>query len=68
MPVNKESDKNLGSVPNPGTEEAVESGCRCPISDNHYGEGVMIDGKIEYWINGDCPLHGFEGLDKAKKF
>ena len=29
--------------------------------DNHYGKGVPWGGKEnQYWINGDCPLHGLK--------
>lgn len=36
----------------PGSEEAYEQGCKCPILDNQN----MPEGKK--WVNGDCPLHG----------
>ncbi len=42
------------STPNPGSPEAMEAGCLCPVIDNHYGRGflpgqfVMVEG---------CPLH-----------
>ena len=36
----------------PGSTEAVEKGCKCPILDNH---DTPDDRK---WVNGDCPLHG----------
>jgi hypothetical protein len=36
----------------PGSEEAYEQGCKCPILDNQ----EMPAGKK--WVNGDCPLHG----------
>jgi len=36
----------------PGSEEAYEQGCKCPILDNQ----EMPEGKK--WVNGDCPLHG----------
>ena len=36
----------------PGSEEAYEQGCKCPILDNQ----DMPEGKK--WVNGDCPLHG----------
>lgn len=47
------------SKPNPGTKEAQDQGCTCPIIDNHYGKGVP-DGKggHNFWMNGDCPIHG----------
>lgn len=52
--------------PNPGSEEALEKGCTCAIIDNYYGQGVP-DGKggVNFWMSGDCPLHGFEELTKG---
>lgn len=47
------------SKPNPGSKEAQDQGCVCPILDNHYGEGVPDgEGGRNFWMNGDCPLHG----------
>jgi hypothetical protein len=44
-------------LPNPGSPEAVEEGCRCAIFDNGHGKGAMgMDGV--FWINTACPLHG----------
>jgi len=42
--------------PNPGSKEAQDKGCTCPILDNHYGQGV--GDPPQFWMNGDCPLHG----------
>lgn len=39
--------------PNPGSDEALDQGCRCPVLDNSHGRGPG-----PFWINGDCPLHG----------
>ena len=36
----------------PGSNAAVEKGCKCPVMDN---EEMPEDRK---WVNGDCPLHG----------
>jgi hypothetical protein len=49
-------------VPNPGSKEAVEGGCKCAIIDNHYGKGFPWPGYKEnvFYISGDCPIHGFE--------
>lgn len=44
---------------NPGSDEAIEAGCTCPVSDNGYGKGAGWDvplGEV-FWVNGDCPLH-----------
>ncbi len=44
------------AVPNPGSEEAVKAGCRCPVIDNHYGKGTPYG----FWMSEDCPLHGYK--------
>lgn len=46
------------STPTPGSVEAIDAGCTCPIIDNHYGKGVP-DGKggVNFWFDADCPLH-----------
>ncbi len=40
--------------PNPGSDAAVQQGCTCPVFDNAKGRG---NGRGEFWINGDCPVH-----------
>lgn len=49
--------------PNPGSPEAVEKGCTCPILDNGYGRGTPYRGEVEFWISGDCPLHAVPPKD-----
>lgn len=44
------------AVPLPGSNEASEQGCRCPVLDNYHGKGIGGLGK-RYWTVGDCPLH-----------
>ena len=46
-------------TPPPGSDEAVEAGCTCPVMDNRRGAGVFTDreGAAQYWVNEDCPLH-----------
>lgn len=44
--------------PAPGSGEAVVNGCTCPVMDNGRGVGFLIDGERQFWISGDCPLHG----------
>ena len=42
----------------PGSDEAVAQGCTCPVLDNGRGRGAyQIDGKWQFWISADCPLH-----------
>ena len=43
-------------TPNPGSDEAVEMGCICPIMDNHYGKGYMGNPDV-FIYNSDCPVH-----------
>lgn len=44
---------------NPGSDEAIEQSCTCPVMDNAHGKGIMGDGeKHGYWITAGCPLHG----------
>jgi hypothetical protein len=45
--------------PNPGSPEAVEQGCQCPVMDNHQGAGIPTGGEDKmFWIAHDCPIHG----------
>lgn len=41
----------------PGSINAIEHGCSCPVLDNGHGAGR---GDGLFWINSDCPLHGDE--------
>ena len=53
-------------TPNPGSDEALALGCKCPVIDNEYGKGVPWprtdgldpNGHPSFWISQDCPLHG----------
>lgn len=50
----------------PGSPEAIEAGCKCPVIDNRHGEGVEYPNPTpwqpgttkSYWINEKCPIHG----------
>lgn len=47
--------------PNPGSDEAIKAGCKCPCLDNSYGEGCGwkdTDGTPLFWIAPNCPIHG----------
>lgn len=46
-----------GRLPNPGSDEAIERGCVCPVLDNNRGKRAPYppDG---WWQRPDCPLHG----------
>ena len=44
-------------VLNPGSDEAIDAGCTCPVLDNHHGKGIPINGRITFYINEGCPIH-----------
>jgi hypothetical protein len=46
--------------PNPGSPQAVDKGCKCPVMDNGNGKGIgpLKDGTMMFWRALDCPLHG----------
>jgi hypothetical protein len=44
--------------PNPGSDEALQCGCTCPVLDNHYGHGVPDgNGGVNFWYVAGCPVH-----------
>lgn len=55
------------SKPNPGSQEARDLGCTCPVLDNNFGEGRPDGhGGVEFDVSGHCPLHGFARLPKLR--
>ena len=44
-------------IPNPGSDEALDMGCRCPVLDNAHGKGRHWQDGGLYWINEECDLH-----------
>lgn len=59
------------TTPNPGSIEAGEQGCICPVIDNGYGRGLYTDknGVTRFFYREDCPLHAEEveqALTKAE--
>jgi hypothetical protein len=46
--------------PKPGSPDAINSGCTCPVIDNHHGRGDPRG----WWVSGDCPLHGMQLREK----
>ena len=56
------------SNPTPGSPEAVEAGCTCPVMDNHYGQGVPVGPNpnsllvqsrvVSFWYSTGCSMHG----------
>jgi len=47
-------------TPNPGSNEAIDMGCTCPVLDNAHGRGgyISVDGKPLFWMTSGCPIHG----------
>ena len=49
-------DKN--KIPPPGSQEAIDQGCKCPVLDNGHGRGAYIkDDEWIFWYSTDCDLH-----------
>jgi hypothetical protein len=42
--------------PNPGSDEALAAGCKCPVIDNNYGQIPPFPPDGWYMIVG-CPVH-----------
>lgn len=48
----------MSDRPSPGSRQAIEKGCRCPIMDNSRGAGRPgDDDEVLFVMNMDCPLH-----------
>ena len=45
----------------PGSDEAIEQGCTCPVLDNHHGAGTP---KGLFWISAGCPIHAEAAQEK----
>lgn len=48
--------------PNPGSREARDLGCRCPVVENGLGRGAFggvrgEDGRPVFVVSGNCPMH-----------
>lgn len=55
----------MSEVPNPGSPEAVEAGCTCPVLDNARGRGYMgVDGTFIFTSN--CPVHCWPDIPDDK--
>lgn len=52
----------MSNLPNPGSNEAVQQGCLCPVLDNRHGDDEL--GRTRgFWINGGCPVHADNPYD-----
>lgn len=52
----------MSNPPNPGSSEAIDLGCTCPVIDNARGKGYMggargKDGRAVFVYAMDCPVH-----------
>lgn len=59
-------------VPNPGSQEAVSAGCKCPVLDNGHGRGYMggvvdADGRPLFIYSAACPVHMPENNNDDKQ-
>ena len=51
-------------LPNPGSKQAQDIGCLCPVLDNAHGKGYMcIEGVFVY--REDCPIHCAKSIAMA---
>lgn len=54
----------MPKIPTPGSNDAVKSGCKCPVMDNAHGKGsgyvTGINKEPTFWIERACPLHGMD--------
>lgn len=53
--------------PNPGTVEAINAGCVCPVIDNNHGKGVIINGNTCFWLIENCPIHSAKKEEEKVK-
>lgn len=44
--------------PKPVSDVAIAQGCACPVLDNGHGQGFSLDGRLVWWVNVECPMHG----------
>lgn len=51
------SDEHAG-LPNPGSDEAIDAGCVCPVLDNAHGKGYYAGPPGTFVMNEDCLVHG----------
>jgi hypothetical protein len=50
--------------PNPGSAEAKDMGCLCPVLDNNHGAyPPWADGG--WWVNEGCPLHDRTAIEDS---
>ena len=55
----------LKSTPKPGSQEAIDAGCKCPVLDNACGTGYLGMPGV-YVMSANCSIHGYK-LNKMEK-
>ena len=43
-------------IPGPGTQEAVDQGCKCPVLDTEHGRGYR-GVRVFFVYSAECPIH-----------
>lgn len=57
----------MTTVPNPGSKEAREQGCLCPVVGNEFGKGYLGRGdRFGFVFNQHCPLHSADIVGSGK--
>lgn len=54
-------------APNPGSQDAIDQGCTCPVLDNRHGKGAYLRGDNVFWIDATCPIHGDDSEWEKKR-
>ena len=49
----------------PGSPEAIAIGCTCNPVRNKHGEGLKRGGRLSFFCDEACPIHGAEVVRKA---
>lgn len=63
LDMNNTATEGNRNVPAPGSDAALDQGCRCPVLDNAHGIGYMgVPGR---WVQAQgCPLHWPADVDR----
>ena len=56
LTMNKHPQRLDWAEQTPGSDKAIEAGCKCPVLDNAHGWGHYK--QWEYVISLECPIHG----------
>lgn len=59
------SNNKKTDIPNPGSQEARDAGCTCPVLDNGHGRGYMGQPGV-FVKNETCPIHGMNAAKKKE--